>query len=224
MVDASELPPSSSRSPPIATALAAISSNCAGMGPRANRSQASALPAVSVSGRERTHRSPRSDWARSRSPLARSSSCSRPRSRILPCLTSGRRRRCHSPGLQEGMSPRHHVTPMYEPPGWQCVHCKARWVNPKTEHDGIVQSAILRTRRSAVSVGPRDSPSIHTSTRSRRAPRTEGDARPADASGCSPGSGLYRELMYPADDDRREVERLGAGCDCGRRSPRWLPS
>jgi hypothetical protein len=42
--------------------------------------------------------------------------------------------------------------------------------------------------------------------------------------GCSPEAGQYRELTYPADDVTREVGRLGAGCDCGWRSPRWLPS
>lgn len=42
--------------------------------------------------------------------------------------------------------------------------------------------------------------------------------------GCEQDSGLYRELMYPADDTRRDVELLAAGCDCGWRSPRWFPS
>jgi hypothetical protein len=42
--------------------------------------------------------------------------------------------------------------------------------------------------------------------------------------GCSPESGLYRELMSPADNVTRDVEQLAAGCDCGWRSPRWFPS
>lgn len=42
--------------------------------------------------------------------------------------------------------------------------------------------------------------------------------------GCaSSDSGLYRELGYPADNADRSVARIAAGCDCGWRSPRWVP-
>ena len=39
-----------------------------------------------------------------------------------------------------------------------------------------------------------------------------------------PGSGLYRELAYPDDDQPRPVALISAGCDCGWRSPRFKPS
>ncbi len=41
---------------------------------------------------------------------------------------------------------------------------------------------------------------------------------------CFPWSGLYRELLYPVDKEPRKIEMIGAGCDCGWRSPRWIPS
>ncbi len=41
--------------------------------------------------------------------------------------------------------------------------------------------------------------------------------------GCSPDSGLYRELCYPGDNAPRKIERVGAGCDCGWRSSHWTP-
>jgi len=39
--------------------------------------------------------------------------------------------------------------------------------------------------------------------------------------GTSPEEELYRELGYPRDIEPRPVGRVGAGCDCGWRSPRW---
>lgn len=41
--------------------------------------------------------------------------------------------------------------------------------------------------------------------------------------GCAPDAGLYRELEYPRDDGDRRVACIAAGCDCGWRSPRWVP-
>lgn len=41
--------------------------------------------------------------------------------------------------------------------------------------------------------------------------------------GCAPTSGLYRELGYPADAKARPMARMAAGCDCGWRSPQWIP-
>jgi hypothetical protein len=41
--------------------------------------------------------------------------------------------------------------------------------------------------------------------------------------GCAPEAGLYRELGYPRDDGDRQVACIAAGCDCGWRSPRWVP-
>jgi hypothetical protein len=41
--------------------------------------------------------------------------------------------------------------------------------------------------------------------------------------GCAPDTGLYRELGYPRDNAEGHVECLAAGCDCGSRSPRWVP-
>lgn len=41
--------------------------------------------------------------------------------------------------------------------------------------------------------------------------------------GCAPESGLYRELGYPRDNIDRRVACIAAGCDCGWRSPRWVP-
>jgi hypothetical protein len=41
--------------------------------------------------------------------------------------------------------------------------------------------------------------------------------------GCAPDSGHYRELEYPRDDGDRQVACIAAGCDCGWRSPRWMP-
>jgi hypothetical protein len=34
---------------------------------------------------------------------------------------------------------------------------------------------------------------------------------------------VYRELSYP-DQDPRLVALVAAGCDCGWRSPRWVPT
>jgi len=42
--------------------------------------------------------------------------------------------------------------------------------------------------------------------------------------GTSPEEELYRELGYPRDIEPRPVGRVGAGCDCGWRSPRWIPA
>lgn len=36
-------------------------------------------------------------------------------------------------------------------------------------------------------------------------------------------AGLCRELGYPRDDGDRRIARIAAGCDCGWRSPRWVP-
>lgn len=41
--------------------------------------------------------------------------------------------------------------------------------------------------------------------------------------GCTPDSGLYRELGYPDDATDRRVELISAGCECGWRSPRFRP-
>lgn len=41
--------------------------------------------------------------------------------------------------------------------------------------------------------------------------------------GCVPDAGVYRELAYPRDDGDRPVVCITAGCDCGWRSPRWVP-
>lgn len=41
--------------------------------------------------------------------------------------------------------------------------------------------------------------------------------------GCAPDAGLYRELAYPRDDGDRRIACIAAGCDCGWRSPRWVP-
>lgn len=38
-----------------------------------------------------------------------------------------------------------------------------------------------------------------------------------------PGSGVYRALGGPNDRHEPEIERLGAECTCGWRSPRWAP-
>jgi hypothetical protein len=45
--------------------------------------------------------------------------------------------------------------------------------------------------------------------------------------GVTPGpgaDGLLRECSYPKDDHPRRLVAISAGCDCGWRSPRWLPS
>jgi hypothetical protein len=39
---------------------------------------------------------------------------------------------------------------------------------------------------------------------------------------CDPGSGIYRELSYP-ETAVRPVEFIAAACDCGWRSPRFVP-
>jgi hypothetical protein len=41
--------------------------------------------------------------------------------------------------------------------------------------------------------------------------------------GCALDAGLYRELAYPRDDGDRRIACIAAGCDCGWRSPRWVP-
>ena len=41
--------------------------------------------------------------------------------------------------------------------------------------------------------------------------------------GVSAGSGIYRELGYP-DQEERVVERVAAACECGWRSAHWTPS
>ena len=42
--------------------------------------------------------------------------------------------------------------------------------------------------------------------------------------GCDRGSGLFRELLYPADkEDRTDLVVLGAGCECGWRSAHFAP-
>lgn len=43
--------------------------------------------------------------------------------------------------------------------------------------------------------------------------------------GTSYGSGIYRELSYPTDEqDRPRIDRIQAGCDCGWRSSYMRPA
>jgi hypothetical protein len=42
---------------------------------------------------------------------------------------------------------------------------------------------------------------------------------------CDPESGLYRELQYPNDKEKRsDIRRLACGCECGWRSSHFAPS
>jgi hypothetical protein len=40
---------------------------------------------------------------------------------------------------------------------------------------------------------------------------------------CWPDAVVHREVHMPSDDKARELVRVGAGCQCGWRSARWLP-
>jgi hypothetical protein len=45
-----------------------------------------------------------------------------------------------------------------------------------------------------------------------------------ERAGVTPGGGLLRECAYPQDGERLQLVAVAAGCDCGWRSPRWMPA